>query len=408
MRINNFGEMEASSAFFYAAFACFCTARAVSVAYFDTSFSDLKETIAISLEVATLLLLFLKYASQRYTPRSFALLMIAIVLTGYCSLRAGRLDLLWAVLFIGASQNIRIRSLAAISLVVSICSVLLTVLMWSIDVFENVQIMKLGGDVQNSYGYTHPNQFGKVLMSVVVSFIVLGWGRIRILRFAVIVVFVAAIQYITGSRTAAVFSIAAALICVFAQRSSLGYVRWLAMALAVVPILLSFYFMYFYGMQSWHYILDGLLSNRLHWMHYYIDNYGLSLFGQGTDSFEALNFSTVDSSFLVDNAFAYILIRYGIVPFAILIIAHLCLVSRRYVSVEPEALAMLGLMFLVGFSESYFFQFDFNYFLVAYGSLLYGQVNADEMGRSIQSERGLSASIAIAPCSSSMHYGCAK
>ena len=398
MKAENLGDMKASSALYYAAFICFCAAEAIGIDHFAATYSDVQETITILLRIASLLFLAIKYALQRYSPRSLAILLVATLLAAYCSLRAGRLDLLWTVLFIGASQGIEVKKLALISLIISICSVLLTISMWEIGILENIQIVKSGGVIQNSFGYSHPNQFGKVLMSIVMSLIVLSWGKMHILRFALIIGIVASIQFVTGSRTSAILSVIALLIGLVAQHSLVNKMRWLTCALAVSSIGLSFYFMYFYGTQPWHYFLDELFSNRLYWMHYYISNYSLSLFGQGVDGFETLNFSTVDSSFLVDNSFAFILIRYGVIVFVAIVALLILLVKKGYVYSEPVTLTMLGLSFLVGFSESYFFQFDFNYFLIAFGGLLYGSTNVGLFSSDTRQNHG-SAHVASLPLS---------
>ena len=365
-------NMKLSSAIYYAAFICFCAAKAVGIVQFAEAYSGVKETLSFLLQITSLLFLFAKFIMQRYSPSNLGILFLATILASYCSLRAGSLELLWAVLFIGASQDAQIRTLASISLVISICSILLTVSMWSMGLSESIEIVKQGGAIQGSFGYTHPNQFGKVLMSIVMSLIALSWGKIRILRLVLIIGIIAIIQLLTGSRTAAMLSITALLICIPAQRASTNMLRWLTAVFAASSLILSLYFMYYYGTQPWHYVLDEVLSNRLHWMHYYISNYGLSLFGQGVDGFESLNFSLVDSSFLVDNSFAFILIRFGIIVFLAIPVLVVILLKSGYSYSEPVTLVMLGLAFLVGFSERYFFQFDFNYFLIAFGGMLYG------------------------------------
>lgn len=379
-------NMKLASALYYAAFICFCAAKAVGIVQFAEAYSGVKETLSFLLQIISLLFLFAKFIMQRYSPSSLGILFLATILASYCSLRAGSLELLWAVLFIGASQDAQIRTLSSISLVISICSILLTVSMWSMGLSESIEIVKQGGAIQGSFGYTHPNQFGKVLMSIVMSLIVLSWGKIRILRLVLIIGIIIIIQLFTGSRTAAMLSVAALLICVPVQHVSTNTLRWLTAVFAATSLILSLYFMYCYGTQPWHYVLDGILSNRLHWMHYYISNYSLSLFGQGVGGFESLNFSLVDSSFLVDNSFAFILIRFGIIVFLAIPVLVVLLLKSGYSYSEPVTLVMLGLSFLVGFSERYFFQFDFNYFLIAFGGMLYGLTDKQSLNAKNQQE----------------------
>ena len=253
-------NMKLSSALYYAAFICFCAAKAVGIVQFAEEYSGVKEALSFLLQFTSLLFLFAKFIMQRYSPSNLGILFLATILASYCSLRAGNLELLWAVLFIGASQDVQIRTLASISLVISICSILLTVSMWSTGLSESIEIVKRGGAIQGSFGYTHPNQFGKVLMSIVMSLIVLSWGKIRILRFALIIGIIALIQLCTGSRTAAILSVTALLICIPAQHAPTKMLRWLTAQLSLRrPLFLVYTSCTTYGTQPWHYVLDGVL-----------------------------------------------------------------------------------------------------------------------------------------------------
>ncbi|MDO4291395.1 MAG: hypothetical protein Q4C41_09235 [Eggerthellaceae bacterium] len=332
-----------------------------------------------ALQAVVLLLLLCKFVFQR-APLSSWVLAAALVLVDFISWRQSAEGwLFWLALFVVCGEGVRLRPLAAISLVMSLTTVLVATSLASMGFVEDV-VSSRAGVVRHAMGFSHPNSLGLYLLSACVSFSVLRFGKNPLPDILLIGVADAVNLAVADSRSTVLLSFVQVLLLLvfYTVKSERG--RGVARAGICAGVLavfaLSMYLMVAYDASSgWQSSLNQLLSGRLNLAHSYYEMQPLTLFGSSFEGFEPIYWENGEPvAFLVDNAWCHLVLRYGVVPTACLLTGMFLLFKRLVTRRRWDALLFgLTLMAVYGFTETYGIRIECNYFLFALGAeLLYG------------------------------------
>lgn len=100
---------------------------------------------------------------------------------------------------------------------------------------------------------------------------------------------------------------------------------------------------------------DNLLSNRLTYLRFYMENYSVTLWGQrvkyNTEIWNIFHPESAKQPLILDNAYGHILLQSGAVPFVILIVFLVCFTAYLLRHGYGEVAMILVIMALCGLSE---------------------------------------------------------
>lgn len=327
-------------------------------------------------QIAVLLLLLFKFAMQRASFKRWVFSAF-IVLVCFLSWRQSGVGwLFWAALFIVSSNGVRLQPLAKIVFALSLGTVAITMLFAGCGVIENEAYVRQG-EIRYAMGFAHPNTFGLYLLNVCVSFSILRFGKSPLPDIVLIFISVVLNLAIANSRTTVLLSLVQViLLLVFylaKEETRRKPLRYVIVALAFLVVAASAYFMVCYSPSNpIHLALNEMLSGRLRLAHGYYEMQPLTLFGANYEGFSPIYWENGKPyEFIVDNGWCHLILRYGIVPAALLIGGYFALLGKMLKQHRWDALMFgLILMCVYSFSESLGIRIECNFFLYAIGAEL--------------------------------------
>lgn len=390
---HNSSNLKVSSLSYYLAFLCYTLWNALT----ETSFVDvLPEStysyLKIIFQSLTVIFILVKILSQKYDFKRFLTLslfgLIAIIsfsITGFSIIT-------WSFFFVMAGDDISIRRLCSIALVVFMIITIIVVILSSTGFIPN-KVFVRGGVVRDSYGFNHPNTFGQALLEISLAISVLRYKKFGAPEFLLIIFFAFITWFLVDSRTSSMMIIMTALLFFVFSRPRKYYrsqylVYILLAVLVLLLIALSYYFMLFYSPSNpLHVLLNRVLSGRPFLSHGWFTWYPPSLFGTHFASNIAGVYTTsgyTSSSIMVDNAYSYLTIQFGYFLTLFFIISIVVVLLQPIISykskrkldesisfsLRPEQLALVVCL-IVGVSEAYILNFSFNYYLLLIFQLVF-------------------------------------
>ena len=384
------GRMAVSEVAYYLAFCLYF----VDCVFDRTKFTEFLfvpvPTLQTILQACILILLFFKFVSQRASFKGWCIAAL-VVLVGFLSWRqSGEGWLFWCALFVVCAHGARLRPLAWCALVISTATFFLTVGFAQVGVIENVASTR-AGVTRYAMGFTHPNFFGLFLLIICFSFSVLRIGKNPLPDILLIAVADILNLAVADSRSCVLLSLVqVVLLLVFYIARSEASRRHMRRVFAVGVLLvvaLSFYFMVAYDPANpVHFALNDALSGRLRLAHGYFEMQPLTLLGSTFEQFSPIYWENGRPyTFVVDNAWCHLLLRYGVVPAALFSCGYFAtlfglLNDKRW---DPLLFGFV-LMSVYCFSETLGIRIECNYFLYAMGAEL---LFASRFGRELSGEK---------------------
>lgn len=354
--------------------------------FFGMDITDLSHIVYVLVAVLLVTKLMLR-------PPSAVVLVISAVLVavGCATWAMSDLDwLFWLALFIVSAKGIDKRRLLIIALAVTSILFVLVLIDSQLGLVEN-RAYPRSSMPRYAAGFAHPNTLGFYAFSVcfLAATFALGNGQLQLRRelsIALVLVLFVALQVlnlmIADSRSSLVMSIIAALLFVV-----LSFVRGrqarrrIFISLFVVilaSIAASYFLMATYDPTNETYVaLDKLLSERISLAHHYLNERPLTLFGSSFADSEPIDTDMgthAPVTFLVDNSYCRLLIRFGIIP-TIMFLAGIALLAFQWIRNDRWDSIAYGLVIalLYGLTEPIGIRVDWNIFLIAIGTdVLYG------------------------------------
>ncbi len=365
-----------SEAAYYLAFCLYF----ISCAFGRTKFTEFLfvpiPTLQSLMQACALMLLFFKFVAQRASFKGWCIAAF-VVLVGFATWRqSGEGWLFWCFLFIVCAYGVRLRPLAWAALSLSLAVFLLVVSFAHLGVIENI-ISTRAGVVRCAMGFAHPNSFGLYLLIICFSFSVLRFGKNPLPDILLIAVTDGLNLAVADSRTCVLLSLVQVfLLLVFyfvRGEASRRFMRKVFIAGVLLVVALSFYFMVAYDpSDSIHFALNSALSGRLRLAHGYYEMQPFTLLGSTFKSFAPIYWDNGEPyTFVVDNAWCHLALRYGLVPTALLLGGFFAMLFRLCDQKKWNALLFgFVLMSVYGFCETLGIRVECNFFLYALGAEL--------------------------------------
>lgn len=194
-------SLKVSSISYYFAFLCYVLWNALTqTAFVDVLPEGTYSSIKTILQGLTVVFILVKIVSQKYDFKRFIVLslfglvaLLSFSITGFSIVT-------WAFFFIMAGDEISIKRLCSIALVVYIVITIIAVTMSLSGSIPN-KVFVRGGVVRDSYGFNHPNTFGQALLEISLAISVLRYKKFGAPEFLLISFFAILTWVLVDSRT---------------------------------------------------------------------------------------------------------------------------------------------------------------------------------------------------------------
>ena len=375
----NLLNMRVDEALYYVAFAIYFVKCALARTCFAEFFFISVDVFDSFAQLTALLLLFMKFVMQRAPFRCWVLSAF-VVLVGFVSWRqSGEAWLFWVALFVVCANGTRLLPLAKITFALSLATLVVTVMSAQLGIIEN-WVFRRGTVLRYALGFDHPNAFGCYVLSACVAFSAMRFGKNPAPDLVLIgIAFVLSLTVANSRATALLMIFQAVVLAVFyfvRNDFMRSHFRRCFVGVVLLAIGASFYFMVAYTpLNAFHATLNSMLSGRLYLAHGYYGMQPLTLMGTTFEGFAPIYWSsrTGEAAFVLDNAWCHLVLRFGIIPAALLLLGYLALFFKSIEQREWDALLFgLLIMAVYGFSETVGIRVECNFFLYAIGAdLLY-------------------------------------
>lgn len=332
------------------------------------------------LDAIAVLLLLAKFLLQKTSIVGWCCAAV-IVLAGFLSWRCGHESFFfWLTLFFVCSEGVSLKTLARISITLTSFLVIITLLCSSVGAIEN-RIFERASGSRPAYGFAHPNYLGLYLLALAIDLVVL---RIEekpgVTVMAILAFFLLDVLFVGSRSSGAAMALLGLLFICFSRVSKSRTRRRLTMAFAVFVLLSivgSVAVMVRYDsslpvVNDLFRSINVALSGRLSLAHKYFEMQPLTAFGDDFSRFPPIYWELGQpATFLVDNAYCHVLLRFGVVPFALMVTGFVLLfVDLIRKNTWNSLLLGIVVMAFVGLSEARGMHVEYNYFLIGMASEL--------------------------------------
>ncbi|RYL93956.1 hypothetical protein [Sporolactobacillus sp. THM19-2] len=279
--------------------------------------------------------------------------------------------LLYALIFTTAMGAVDVKKLLKISLVLQVILIIVTSVSFFLKIIPNTTLNR-DGILRQSLGFSHPNILGLIMMCVTIEILYLFSKKIRWFHLTILGLLNIGTYFITFSRTSLICTILFIILFVLNEKTELlqkSYAKITLLLSVPITFILGVLPAILYKDSKFYNLLNDVLANRLIQGHYYIEKYGISIFGQPMPlSIEIMNPKTNwMEHWVVDSAYLRILIQHGIL---VLFIAFLFVAVKSTLFARRDMMIELSIV-VVGLLYGVFERYAYNLFIYPPSILLF-------------------------------------
>ena len=341
-----------------------------------------KNILGHGLKIIIFCLLLFKIASDRYSPKRlliYTALGFMVLLSYYL---CGGEDVVWLLLFSMSTRNVNFDKIVKTMTISYICLLIMVVMLALIGLIPNnttvgTNILTGTVTVRRLLGFKHVNFLGGFVFTTFVGYLYLRYEHFSIIDWIFSISTAMFLLFYVCSRTSAVLVFLAMLLTMIYKwftnntisAKILRICTYAGMAVCVIASVLLC--VNYDKLGTIGYIIDEILTHRVKWGFSFYNNYGFSLFGQEITLISSTQaIASGGSSAILDNAYMHLLIRYGIVLSAILMLIYYKLVGYAF-KLKKHKIALIVLIYFVcGITEKWLLMLPYNYVLTAFIPLL--------------------------------------
>ena len=322
---------------------------------------------------------------QTYRKKELFIIALITIPIVTATVLAEHKSMLSAWMFIVASKNVNFKEIIKTAYVILLVEVPMIIIMCFAGVIDDRIIMR--NDRQRfSLGFSHPNQLGLRVFQLIVCHCYLRRDKFRIRDYIYILCAVLFSIYVPNSQTAYI-CLVILLLLVFLFGWLKEY-HGMAMEIYMKGLVIGVFLLNLFSIvltlvdvKKYPFLvqIDKWMSIRFSTGHRVWLLYGISFFGQKVYiTEEERRMAGINRIFFLDNAYANILLRYGIFVFAIFSIGFLFLVKCEGKQKNYMLVIILFVYSLYGVMEAGLYMMTHNIFLLSFADVLYQKT--DEVG----------------------------
>ena len=338
--------------------------------FLEISTLDLAVYSIFCLVLQPVILVFISIKVILQNDRILRLLLFAsaLVLAVVSWRTCGNANLVWLLLFCLAAKNISICRIAKIVICVSVCSIALFAVLSFFGILEDVVSFRLSGEERHSLGFSHPNTFGWCLLGVGLAFVIIRRDK-PFLGDVFFLMMLAVFNWlITRSITSCTLILILALAWLLSLKSKKVKKRlrsfFLGSALIAFIVMSVFFAIIYNPSNEMLYQLNGFLSGRLNYSHYYWGQCTFDFFGKNWLTDVGDSALVGHDGIVVDNAYLHVILVQGagaaLIFFVLLF--WTCIKCGSFVEMSRTA-AVLFIVLAFGLFESSILSIAFSWII---------------------------------------------
>jgi len=315
---------------------------------------------------------------QSYDVEELVKIIPISAIIAVSTINSGEFYLLSAWLFVVAFKDADMDRVMRISFKMLTVGILTIIILFTIGVIPEVTIYR-GHVLRHSLGFDHPNQMGMAFFQWVLCYCYLYWDMIGIPDIVLFSALSYIVYYVADSQTSIVcisivilFLIITKILdyCRVAYQDLLSKIC----SLSSLIIMLGSMALTWIDVKTNTFLnlMDLVLSRRFYYCHKVLSIYGLSVLGQRVYiSDNEREYIRLNTELFLDNAYAAIWIKYGVIMVMIFIIGYYIL--YKVASQTTKITVILFTFSVFGIMGSGFYRLYRNTFLLLFGYLIYRQ-----------------------------------
>ena len=318
------------------------------------------------------------FRMKNNTFKKNLMLIVFLIIFSISFLTSQDPKLLVLFLIIIGAPNLNFNEFIKKDMIIRFGFMTFVLIMYHFNFTENFLTRNSNGLYVSSMGFSHPNNFALHIMTLCLDFIYLNFHKMKFPYYVIILGIIYIINRFTGSRTSEIAIIVMIILNILLTRINIDiFKKWLKYVICAIPILIlivSLFLSYNYNGKGIYKTVNKIVTNRLRFSHWYLDNYDINLFGQ-----KIVRVSTVKAAnkkierHILDNAYISLLLNYGIVPFIAFLIMIYNIINKSFREKNRAMITLIIVYFLIGFVETYLYLFYVNIYLIYYTTQLYNK-----------------------------------
>lgn len=365
-------EMPLELLLYYVAFTLY-------VLFYILSYTTLTlGSVPLLVDCFCIALLFVKFMTQDVSHlRVLATTLILVVIGLFSWRRTGDLGLLMLVAFVVSGEKVDVQKLAKILFFVELVTILVITSLASAGLIDSVTMLREGGGIRTSLGFSHPNRLGSNVLALCCAFAIMRYPRFKIRDLALYLLCLLFVLEESGSRTSAVLiALIPFISLVFSKVAARKSRRPVILVMALIIVLLvvgSLYVMANYNASNAvMFSLNGIFNTRPYLLSSYYDLYPPTAFGRSIGSMVTVRDLTGFEGVVIDNAYARLLIVYGYIPSLLFYFIYVAIFVDAWRRNELNV-CLLGLFIYscMGIAEWQAMHFAVNYCLVGFSGVMF-------------------------------------
>ena len=337
--------------------------------------------------IILLLVRWVKYANDGLVGRKYFLIQICILLIAFYSYyNSGRDELLLCIIFIIGAVNTSRDDAFRTAFRANTIGMLIVIICALTGIISNSMTVSLrnGANVSRySMGFSHPNAFAALVLQLTALYIYFNFKTIKVRHLLLLEVANYFIFRVTYSRTSFVLAtLLLMVIFIYKKASRIGLNRlseWVINNTSKVVLLLgaagSIYVALNYrkNLQIFSFLTNGdTLQTRIRLLGQALEIYPITLFGQVINTVRSSEYNfTLGNGVVLDNAYIFLLLAYGIVLTIVLVVFYLKTLKCEYLNSNVLFVICAILFIILGFSEKYFVSPMYNFTLLGLADVFY-------------------------------------
>ncbi|HBC83891.1 MAG TPA: hypothetical protein DCZ30_00050 [Clostridiales bacterium] len=300
--------------------------------------------------------------------------MLILIVTKYSS----NSTLLKTWLVILAAKDLELEKFIKFVFNWSICFLTLVILSYFFGITDNYIDIRLDGTYRSSMGFAHPNTFGYIVMIISLLRLYIIKDNINFTNSIFLIPVIFIIDYFCNSRSAIIILI---LFYIFLLAKGLTGFRIFENKIVKFIIRNSFFiFLFLTVFMLFEYRngtglglkLNDILSKRLYWINYFINDTGISLFGKPLQITTVKQAALLNSNYSgVDNLYFFVMLNYG----SIITVAIGFFFNRLFKKLyEEKNYIMIFILFMLNIyalMETNILNISLNFYLIYFCKILY-------------------------------------
>lgn len=225
---------------------------------------------------------------------------------------------LYVIYFLLIMGDIEIKKLVKVSFYTQLILLFATIIFYKLGVITSVDIYR-EGVIRHSLGFSHPNLLGVITMCLTSGFLYIYNSRINLIGYLLIIIINLFAYNLTLSRSAIFCSLLIILVSMLFKYSKILDNKSLRFILIIsIPIIffINIYLPFSFNNSNFYFLLDKVFTGRLLQGHYYVHEYGMTIFGQPiADVSNIINSSLWIEKWVLDSSYLRILLQEGLLIF---------------------------------------------------------------------------------------------